>query len=244
MKAAKATALFLMTPLYAGAAPGPHVARVTGQVTVLAAKSAQRSQRDERVAFWLKPLDAPSPVVLMVDGGHPHPRLIQRDKVFDPHILVVEVGSQVDFPNLDPFFHNVFSLFNGKRFDLGLYESGSTRAVRFDREGVCYIFCNIHPQMSAVVVVVDTPYFAVSDSRGEIAVRDVPPGRYQAKFWEEHCASKALDDLSRNITVSEGGVSVGTIQLQESEQPATAHLNKYGKTYDPEVFESPLYTKP
>jgi hypothetical protein len=150
----------------------------------------------------------------------------------------------VDFPNHDPFFHNVFSLFDGNRFDLGLYEAGSTRRVLFDRVGICYIFCNIHPQMSAVVIVVDTPYFAVSDARGEIAIPHVPPGQYQLNFWEEHCAPQTLKELSRQVTVGEDATSLGSIHLQESDEPVTAHLNKYGKQYDPEVFSSPLYVQP
>ena len=88
---------------------------------------------------------------------------MQKDKTFTPHLLVIPTGSTVDFPNLDPFFHNVFSEFNGKRFDLGLYESGSSRTVHFDHDGVSYIFCNIHPEMSAVIVTLSTPYFGVSD---------------------------------------------------------------------------------
>jgi hypothetical protein len=150
----------------------------------------------------------------------------------------------VDFPNHDPFFHNVFSLFEGKRFDLGLYEAGSTRTVLFDRAGICYTFCNIHPQMSAVVIVVDTPYFAVSDARGEIAIPHVPPGRYQLNFWEEHCSPPTLKELSRQVTVGEEATPLGRIHLQESDEPVTAHLNKYGKQYDPEVLSSPLYVQP
>ena len=96
-----------------------------------------------------------------------HYRLLQKDKTFTPHLLVIPTGSSVDFPNLDPFYHNVFSLFNGKRFDLGLYESGSSRTVHFDHDGVSYIFCNIHPEMSAVIVTLSTPYFGVSAANGE-----------------------------------------------------------------------------
>ena len=81
-----------------------------------------------------------------------HYTLTQKDKQFNPHILVIPAGSSVDFPNLDPFFHNVFSLFNGKRFDLGLYEAHTQRTVHFDRDGISYIFCNIHPEMGAVIV--------------------------------------------------------------------------------------------
>jgi hypothetical protein len=216
-------------------------AQVTGQVSVTAAHGAARANREAGVVVWLIPRSDQSVLRPAPHDGFPHPQLIQKNKVFDPHVLAVQVGSQVDFPNHDPFFHNVFSLFNGKRFDLGLYEAGSTRGVRFDRAGICYIFCNIHPQMSAVVVVVNTPYFAVSDARGVISILHVPPGRYQLNFWEEHCSPKTLNELSRQITVGEGATSLGAIHLQESEEPVTAHLNKYGKQYDPEVFSSPLY---
>src|ERR1700677_3667844 len=102
--------------------------------------------------------------------------LAQKDKMFSPHVLVVPTGSSVDFPNLDPFFHNVFSLFNGKRFDLGLYEAHTHRTVKFDREGVSYIFCNIHPEMGAIVLALNSPLFAVSDAGGAVTIHDVPPG--------------------------------------------------------------------
>jgi len=88
-----------------------------------------------------------------------HATLTQKHKKFSPHVLVIPPGSVVDFPNRDPFFHNVFSLFEGKRFDLGLYESGTSRSVKFDRPGVSYIFCNINPQMNAIVISLDTPYY-------------------------------------------------------------------------------------
>jgi plastocyanin len=218
--------------------------QVTGQVSVTAANGAAPANRDASVVLWLIPRSAQASLRPSAHDESPHPRLIQKNKVFDPHVLAVQVGSQVDFPNRDPFFHNVFSLFNGKRFDLGLYEAGSTRGVRFDRAGICYIFCNIHPQMSAVVVVVDTPYFAVSDARGEISIPHVSSGRYQLNFWEEHCSPKTLNDLSRQITVGEEATSLGSIHLQESQEPVTSHLNKYGKKYDPEVFSGSLYVQP
>ena len=106
-----------------------------------------------------------------------HAVLAQKNKAFDPSLLVITKGSSVEFPNRDPWFHNVFSLFNGKRFDLGLYEAGSSRTVHFDREGISYIFCNIHPEMSAVVVVLGTPYFSVTNKDGEFTIQNVPPGR-------------------------------------------------------------------
>jgi plastocyanin len=219
-------------------------AQVTGHVTVIHPKGPASTDRNTRVVAWITPVIDRAEAPQRAHNNLAHPRLIQKNKHFEPHVLVVQVGSAVDFPNRDPFFHNVFSLFDGKRFDLGLYEAGSTRTVHFDRAGICYIFCNIHPQMSAVVVVVDTPYFAVSDARGEISIPHVSSGRYQLNFWEEHCSPKTLNDLSRQITVGEEATSLGSIHLQESQEPVTSHLNKYGKKYDPEVFSGSLYVQP
>ena len=245
MSSGKRTVRFLVTLfLWVSSAACAGAAQVTGQVSVTAANGAARADREASVVSWLTSLTDQSAPRPSAQNESTHPQLVQKNRVFDPHILAVQVGSQVDFPNRDPFFHNVFSLFNGKRFDLGLYEAGSTRGVRFDRAGICYIFCNIHPQMSAVVVVVDTPYFAVSDALGEIAIPHVPPGRFQLNFWEEHCAPKTLKELSRQVTVGERAASLGSIHLQQSDEPVTAHLNKYGKQYDPEVFSSPLYVQP
>lgn len=219
-------------------------AQVTGQVTVAAATGSTHHKRDAIVVLWLTSLaDHPAPRV-PAQNPLPHPTLIQKNKTFEPHVLAVQVGSEVDFPNRDPFFHNVFSLFNGKRFDLGLYEAGASRGVRFDRAGICYIFCNIHPQMSAVVVVVDTPYFTVSDAQGNFTVPDIPPGRFRLNLWEGHCSTHALEEISRQVGVGENGLSLGTIHLQESDLPAIAHLNKYGKQYDPQVTSTSIYVQP
>ncbi len=241
----KGTVLFASLGLFSVMLAAPaKAAQVTGRVNVIRAKRGRADGRDVSVVFWLSPLsEQPSPRH-EGQGQTPRPQLVQKNKVFTPHIVVVQVGTQVDFPNRDPFFHNVFSLFNGKRFDLGLYEAGSTRGVRFDRPGICYIFCNIHPQMSAVVVVVDTPYFAISNPEGEVSIPRVPPDRYQLNVWEERCAPKDLEALSRPITVGENATSLGNINLRESGEPAVAHLNKYGKPYDPDVFPSPIYVKP
>ena len=218
-------------------------AQVAVYVTVVSSSGVVRIGRDTSVVVWLTPLaDQAGP--RLHAQSEPHPRLVQKNKRFDPHVLAVEVNSRVDFPNHDPFFHNVFSLFEGKRFDLGLYEAGSTRSVRFDRAGVCYIFCNIHPEMSAVVVVLDTSYFVVSQGREEILIPNVPPGRYQLNLWEEHCTSKTLKELSRQVTVGEEITSLGSFHLQESGEPVTDHLNKYGQQYDPKVFSGPVYVQP
>jgi hypothetical protein len=170
-----------------------------------------------------------------LDSGAPrlpvvHPRLVQKNKRFEPHLLVIPVGTSVDFPNEDPFFHNVFSLYKGKRFDLGLYEAGSSRTVRFDRPGVSFIFCNIHPEMSAAVVALETPYYGISNNAGELTIRDVPPGRYQLAVWYERSSPEALSHMAQHITVP--GAPVPALEIPEVTAAGVPHKNKYGQDYD------------
>jgi plastocyanin len=171
------------------------------------------------------------------------PQLVQRDKSFHPSLLVIPVGGKVEFPNHDPFFHNVFSLFEGKRFDLGLYESGTTRFVQFDKPGISFIFCNIHAQMSAVVIALATPYYGISDARGELSIPDVPPGRYEMQVFHPAIAPEALRAMSHEITVAPGDASLGALTLAEPNAVA-AHKNKYGLDYDRPQPDSPAYARP
>jgi plastocyanin len=109
--------------------------------------------------------------------------LDQRNVQFVPQVLVVQVGTKVSFPNNDRVFHNVFSFHESKRFDLGLYPVGIVKEVPFDKPGLSRIYCNIHPQMAAYVMVVDTPYFAVSDASGRFTIASVPAGTYPYHAW-------------------------------------------------------------
>ncbi len=183
------------------------------------------------VVVWLTPLENSGAAVQQ--PVQQHFTLAQKDKMFYPHLLVVPVGSSVDFPNLDPFFHNVFSMFNGKRFDLGLYEGHSHRAVRFDREGVSYIFCNIHPDMGAVVVSLITPYYAVSEASGRILLRDVPPGRYRLHLWAENVDLQRLNGLSREVQIDAQENQLGNFDLVTSAEGVQSHKNKFGEDYAP-----------
>jgi plastocyanin len=171
------------------------------------------------------------------------PQLVQKNKSFHPSIVVIPVGGKVEFPNHDPFFHNVFSLFDGKRFDLGLYESGSSRFVQFDKPGVSYIFCNIHAQMSAVVVAVSTPYYGISDVRGQIQIANVPPGRYALQVFHPSAPPDTLHALNREITVSSGDSTLGTFSLKQSDFDLE-HKNKYGRDYDRPDPDNPAYARP
>jgi plastocyanin len=108
----------------------------------------------------------------------------QRNLAFAPHVLVVRVGTSVSFPNSDSVFHNVFSFKDGKKFDLGMYPAGvKAKPVVFDKPGLSRIFCNIHPNMAAYVMAVDTPYYAMSDEQGTFAIANVPPGTYTYHAW-------------------------------------------------------------
>lgn len=211
---------------------------VTGRVVLEGAASISPANS---TVVWLSPLGTDAngtPAVAPM-----HAVLQQKNKTFEPHLLVVTKGSTVDFPNRDPWFHNVFSLFNGKRFDLGLYEAGSTRTVHFDREGVSYIFCNIHPEMSAVVVVLSSPYFAIPNKQGEFSISAVPPGRYTLHVWNENALPAALQALSRAVEVSGGSHSVGSVRVHVT-TASTSHKNKYGQDYEPPSPNNPVYVQP
>ena len=215
---------------------------VTARVEFQKSVELKNSTNASNVVMWLTPLNA-STATIANASPRPRPRLVQRNKHFEPHVIVVPVGSSVEFPNRDPFFHNVFSLFEGKRFDLGLYEAGTTRDVHFDRPGISYIFCNIHPEMSAVIIAVETPYYAISNPRGEVEIRNVIPGRYLLRVWSEAMLPDNLTNQTREVTISENTSWLGTIRLTQI--PVTrAHKNKYGQDYEPPSPSSPAYERP
>jgi len=219
---------------------------VRGRVEVIGEKTA--------VGKKIRQLPIPATVVWLtaVPGGgvelpppapssDPKPRLVQRNKSFDPHLLVVPAGTTVEFPNHDPFFHNVFSLFEGKRFDLGLYEAGTSRMVRFDRPGISYIFCNIHPQMSAVVITMATPLYAVASADGQVNIADVPYGRYMLHVWSDGMGPENETPETREITIGENASSLGVIRVPEANGQHLAHRNKYGREYDTATPDSSIY---
>jgi plastocyanin len=219
------------------------VSLVHGQETLHAhvevTKTGHRLKDSSQAVMWLTPVGA----AVQPPQQTQVPQLVQKNKSFHPSLLVIPAGGKVEFPNHDPFFHNVFSLFEGKRFDLGLYESGTTRFVQFDKPGISFIFCNIHAEMSAVVIALTTPYYAISDAHGNLAIPDVPPGRYQLQIFHAGVAPDALRAMAREITVSPGQTALGTFALAESEV-SVDHKNKYGRDYDRPEPDSPAYARP
>jgi plastocyanin len=217
---------------------------VKGHVTVAGSASRARLDNGEAV-IWLNPVgDQVDPAAVGNRPAEGHYQLLQQGRRFRPHVLVVPAGAVVEFPNNDPFFHNVFSLFDGKRFDLGLYEAGSTKSVTFGMPGISYIFCNIHPEMSAVVVVTRTPYYAVSNRQGDVLIKHVPPARYELNVWHERCLPDTLRALSREIIVSPTSTSLGEIPLLEAGDLLAKHKNKYGRDYDDKAAIDSNYTQP
>ncbi len=126
-------------------------------------------------------------------------RMEQREESFVPHVLPVLRGSAVEFPNADPIFHNVFSLSRSATFDLGRYPRGESRTVRFDTPGIVRVFCHIHSDMSAVILVLENPYFAIPDSSGSYEIPGIPPGAYTLTAWHERA-----HPIRREVAVTSG----------------------------------------
>jgi len=127
-----------------------------------------------------------------LSGGKAKAVIDQKDLKFDPRVLAVVVGTTVDFPNNDKTFHNVFSNSDAKKFDLGLYPSGKSRSVTFDKAGVVKILCNAHPHMEAYIVVKNHRYFSVPDTRGNYSLKNIPLGKYRLEIWHPELGTKVV----------------------------------------------------
>jgi plastocyanin len=178
---------------------------------------------------WLTPVAGTTVPPFATQGNY---TLLQKHRMFVPHLQVIPVGAAVQFPNADPFYHNVFSLFEGKRFDLGLYEAGSSKSVTFTREGVSYIFCNIHPEMSAVIVTLSTPLYAMADSADAFVLHEIPAGEYKLHIWIEGVPQSFLESLVRTVYLSGHDLDLGTVGAQIAQPHDMTHMNKFGKAYD------------
>jgi len=227
------SALALLPLFSAAQAPSPATSEVHVRIQLPA---ALRKGHAPAAVVWLDPVDKSSELHPATPG---HFTLLQKNRTFSPHLLVVPAGSVVSFPNADPFFHNVFSFFNGKRFDLGLYEAGTSKEVVFSREGVSYIFCNIHPGMSAVVVALATPLYGTADALEKVNIHDVPPGDYSLHVWVEGFMQPALDRMTRRVEVRSTGTNTLVLDATGAPRQPAQHLNKFGQPYDRET--SPPY---
>ena len=149
----------------------------------------------------------------------------QRNLQFEPRVSVVVKGTTVDFPNDDKVYHNVFSTSRPARFDLGLYRSGSSKAVQFKREGVVDVFCNIHPDMASRVLVVPTTLFAATDASGKFRIDGVPVGTYPIVAWHPNGS-----EARGQVKIERGKAASVTFDVAEGERPKQ-HLRKDGTPY-------------
>jgi plastocyanin len=136
-------------------------------------------------------------------GSAAHATMSQRNEAFVPHVLAVRVGTVIDFPNDDSVYHNVFSLSKTKRFDLGRYPKGQSKAVRVDEPGIVRVFCEIHSHMNAFILVFAHRFFDVTDEQGRYRIDQVPPGTYTLVVWHEGAIRQ-----TRSVTVPEDGGAV------------------------------------
>jgi plastocyanin len=193
------------------------------------------------VVVWLETVGRP-PAAGSANKLPPPSRMAQKMKAFTPHVLAIMAGSSVEFPNFDPIFHNAFSGYSGQVFDVGLYPPGSSRTVVFKREGLVRIFCNIHSTMSAVIVVLKTPYFAVSDASGNFAIADVPPGEYRLHVYHERALQQNLEAMEQTVKVGAEDLCLPLLAISETGYVQLPHHNKYGLDY-PSSGDELLYTK-
>jgi plastocyanin len=219
-------------------------APVTGTVRLSDSRDPAVRKRSDfsGVVVWLEPIHAAE----QTRTAPPQPaRMEQKNKRFIPHVLAIEAGATVSFPNYDPIYHNAFSNYGGQIFDLGLYPPGASRSVAFSRPGIVHVFCNIHPTMNAVIVVLRWPWFTVSNAMGAYTIAGVPPGDYRLHVFHERAAAATLLALERRITVPAEGAAVAAMTISETGYVESAHKNKYGLDYPPAANDLiPYPTRP
>lgn len=227
-------AAVLVLTSYAVSAQDRAASAGSGELRLQVVTSQLATHRAVPAVIWLDPLAGTAAVPIV---PRDHYTLLQKNRMFSPHLQVIPVGSVVAFPNEDPFFHNVFSLFDGKRFDLGLYEAGSSKSVTFSRAGVSYIFCNIHPEMSAVIIAISTGLYTIADVHDAFVLRDIPPGDYKLHLWVEGVPASDLARLSKMVHISSSTLDLGRIRVSSASVGIERHTNKFGKPYerDPEL---------
>ena len=198
---------------------------VSGSVSFMT-KRGQRPNISETLV-WLEPADGRAPKKPASAFT-----MTTRGKTFLPHVMAVPAGSTIVFPNEDPIAHNLFSLTPGNTFDLGLYRRGAGKTQKFDTPGVVNVYCNVHPNMSAVIHVMPSVYYGFVDAKGNYSF-DVPPGRYRLVAWNEQGGSTAAD-----ITVTAASVTGNRALLIDGRNHRDLpHTNKEGKAYRPSTRE-------
>lgn len=210
---------FVLSALLAAGLAGPaSAAAVAGRVEMTDKNGKLVSDLSEAVVYveGAKARATPQKVSITMKG-----------KEFRPHIVIVPVGSTVAFPNEDPIFHNVFSVSGDNRFDLDLYKRPKVGERVFEQPGIVRVYCNIHPQMSAIVVIRDNPWYAKAGRDGAFSIEGVPPGKYTLTAWHE----RAQKPTTIELTVTDKGVADALLALDGRGFKRQQHKNKFGKDY-------------
>ena len=200
-----------------------HGEEIRGRVQLLAkgGKGPARGSDVRQAVVYYEPENA----VAARAGGQPFDMVTKR-KEFSPRVLVVPKGGRVRFPNQDPILHNVFSVSAPNQFDLGLYRQGPGKEKKFDSPGVVRVFCNIHHDMVAYVLVLDTPYHVSPDAKGEFVLSGLPRGKGRLTVWHEQAEPWTVDV---ELPLKTPGPVVAGVEIVRPLIPA--HLNKTGQSY-------------
>ena len=179
-----------------------------------------------------KPATDPQETVVWIDDVKLKPKpsratITMRGKAFVPRVTVIGAGGTVDFPNEDPILHNVFSVSGENRFDLDLYKRPKSGSWTFSQAGLVRVYCNIHPQMSAVVMVRDNPFFTKAGADGAFVLEGVPAGKHVLKAWHERGGESSTEVV---VPAGDGQVSA-ELQLDASKFKRAAHKKKDGTDY-------------
>lgn len=201
------------------------VAQGTVQGTVaIAERSGARTADLNDAVIWLQPLAGTGR-----PGAAATVPIVMSERKYTPKVRLVSMGSTVEFPNQDPFRHNVFSKAGPSEFDLGLYDRGEVRRTRVSAPGVYPIFCNIHARMVAFVVAAPTVWAAQADASGRFTIPAVPAGLYRLYTWHHRGGEQ-----SREVEVPAAGLPDVRVSLDARTYRFVQHRNKFGKPYPPD----------
>ena len=193
---------------------------ITGEVIITKLNGNDRIDRSNVVVF----LDRVSSASFK-NLSRINPTISQENRQFSPRVLPIVKGTIINFPNDDIIFHNVFYLFKTQPFDLDFYPPGNSRSLTFSKTGWVKIYCNIHPQMISHVIVLDNPYFDLTDEKGLFVISDVPDGEYTIRIWHEYGS-----EVRKKIQLSGSSMSIISFDIREDKK-FIQHKTKFGKPY-------------